>query len=144
MPRLRVESDSERERHANWLELFFDLVFVVAITELSHTLEAHLTLTGLWQFVLLFIPCWWAWTLVTFYIDRFDADDVKHRLLILAAMLSILFLATNVHNVFAVNSAASRNGAIDFALAYITTRTIVHMFAPRGTSRSPAPVSMSI
>ncbi len=145
LPRLRGESDSERERHANWLELFFDLVFVVAITELSHTLAAHLTLTGLWQFVLLFIPCWWAWTLVTFYIDRFDADDVKHRLLILAAMLSILFLATNVHNVFAVNGTASRNGATNFALAYITTRTIVLLLYVRAARHVPiARISLNV
>lgn len=118
-PRLRAESDSERERHANWLELFFDLVFVVAVTELSHTLETHLTLTGFWQFVVLFVPCWWAWTMFTFYIDRYDVDDVVHRLAILGGMLSILFLSANIHNVF------SGKGSVWFALSYVAIRSIV-------------------
>jgi low temperature requirement protein LtrA len=122
-PRLRVESDSERERHANWLELFFDLVFVFAITELSHILEANLSIAGFWEFALLFVPCWWAWTLVTFYIDRFDADDVKHRVLILGAMLAIIFLAASSHNVF--TEGKQLEGATSFALAYIATRSIV-------------------
>ncbi|NEU71075.1 low temperature requirement protein A [Hassallia byssoidea VB512170] len=119
-PRLRVDSDEEGLRHASWIELFFDLVFVVAIAELSHTLETHLSLIGFLQFAALFVPCWWAWTLFTFYADRYDTDDVVHRLLILSGMLAIIFLAANVHNAF-------NNGAIGFTLAYVATRSIVLM-----------------
>jgi hypothetical protein len=45
-PRLRTLTDAEEERHASWLELFFDLVFVVAIAELSHELVVNHTLNG--------------------------------------------------------------------------------------------------
>lgn len=58
-PRLRVTSDEERERHASWMELFFDLVFVVAITQLSSYLKQNLTLVGFLEFAALFVPCWW-------------------------------------------------------------------------------------
>lgn len=79
-------------RHATWLELFFDLIYVVAIREvthvLSHTHEGHLDPLQFWKFVLVFIPLWWIWASHTMYANRFDADDRKHRL----ATLVIMFL----------------------------------------------------
>jgi low temperature requirement protein LtrA len=80
-PSLRSSSDEEQLRHASWVELFFDLVFVVVISELSHTLAAHLSWVGFLQFAALFVPCWWAWTIYTFYVDRYDTDDVLYRVL---------------------------------------------------------------
>ncbi|MGF6272388.1 low temperature requirement protein LtrA [Massilia sp. UYP11] len=79
-------------RHATWLELFFDLIFVVTIGDvthiLSHTHEGHLDPVQFWKFVLIFIPLWWIWASHTMYANRFDADDRKHRL----ATLVIMFL----------------------------------------------------
>lgn len=117
-PRLRVTSDGERDSHASWIELFFDLVFVVVIAELSHNLKENLSVVGFLEFAALFVPCWWAWVLFTFYADRYDTDDVIHRLLILSGMLAIIFLAANIHNAFG-------EGAVGFALAYVTFRSIV-------------------
>jgi Bacterial low temperature requirement A protein (LtrA) len=48
-PRLRTAADEE-DRHASWLELFFDLVFVVAITELSHQLAVDHSADGFLRF----------------------------------------------------------------------------------------------
>lgn len=82
----------EANRHATWLEAFFDLIFVVAIDDvtqiLSHTQDGHLDLLQFWKFVLIFIPLWWVWSSHTMYANRFDADDRKHRL----ATLVIMFL----------------------------------------------------
>lgn len=117
-PRLRVEVDEESENHASWTELFFDLVFVVVIAELSHTLEKHLSLLGFVQFAAIFVPCWWAWVLFTFYVDRYDTDDPPHRLLVLSGMLAVIFLAATVHNAF-------NEGAIAFVLSYLAVRSIV-------------------
>jgi low temperature requirement protein LtrA len=79
-------------RHATWLECFFDLIFVVTIGDvthvLSHTHEGHLDPLQFWKFVLIFIPLWWIWASHTTYANRFDADDRKHRL----ATLFIMFL----------------------------------------------------
>jgi len=81
-------------RHATWLECFFDLIFVVAIDDvthiLSHTHEGHLDPLQFWKFVLVFIPLWWIWASHTIYANRFDADDRKHRL----ATLLLMFLLT--------------------------------------------------
>jgi low temperature requirement protein LtrA len=125
-PRLRVDSDGEGSDRASWIELFFDLVFVVVIAELSHTLEEHLDWTGLIQFAGLFVPCWWAWVLVTFYVDRYETDDPLHRLSILAAMLATIFLGANVHNAF-------DSGAIGFVLSYVAIRSIVLVLYWRAT-----------
>lgn len=82
----------EANRRATWLELFFDLIFVVAIDDvthvLSHTREGHLDPFQFWKFVLVFIPLWWIWASHTIYANRFDTDDRKHRL----ATLFIMFL----------------------------------------------------
>ncbi|MGZ5202886.1 MAG: low temperature requirement protein A [Telluria sp.] len=80
------------DRRATWLELFFDLIYVVTMGEvthiLSHTHEGHLAPLQFWKFVLIFIPLWWIWVSHTMYANRFDADDGKHRL----ATLFIMFL----------------------------------------------------
>ncbi len=82
----------DRNRHATWLELFFDLIFVVTIGDvthiLSHTHDGHLDPLQFWKFVLIFVPLWWIWASHTMYANRFDADDRKHRL----ATLFIMFL----------------------------------------------------
>jgi low temperature requirement protein LtrA len=81
-PQLRVTIESEGINHASWIELFFDLVCVIVIAELSNYLSEHLSFSGFVQFAALFVPCWWAWVLFTFYIDRYDTDDVPHRSLV--------------------------------------------------------------
>ena len=68
-PRLRTVAEVG-ERHASWLELFFDLVFVVAITELSHYLVTDHSAAGFLRFAALFIPVYVAWQGYTVYSDR--------------------------------------------------------------------------
>lgn len=85
-PRLRA-GESE-ERRATWFEVFFDPVFVVVIAQLTSGRAADPTVTGIVRFAGLFIPLWWAWVLFTYYCDRFDTDDLAHRLLMLASMLA--------------------------------------------------------
>ena len=97
-PRLRTlaEEDAGEERHASWLELFFDLVFVVAIAELSHELLVNHTLNGFAIFAALFVPVFVAWQGFSFYADRFDTDDVFFRVCMLAAMLAVAALKASV------------------------------------------------
>ena len=60
-PRLRTLEDAGDERHATWLELFFDLVFVVAIAQLADGLAEDPSLRGFLIFAGLFVAVWWAW-----------------------------------------------------------------------------------
>src|ERR671931_1803877 len=91
-PRLRTAAD-EGERHASWLELFFDLVFVVAITELSQALVADHSAGGFLRFAALFVPVWVAWQGYMAYATRFDTDDLGFRLAYFGAMLAIAAIA---------------------------------------------------
>src|SRR3712207_4599725 len=90
---LKPDSPQQQERHATWLELFYDLIFVIAINQLTTFFSKDLTLLSLWQFVLLFIPIWWAWTGHTMYANRFEIDDQTHRILTIAQVLGTLFIA---------------------------------------------------
>jgi low temperature requirement protein LtrA len=116
-PRLRT-LETEEDRRATWLELFFDLVFVVAIAELGTRLSGDVTLGGFLEFVALFVPVWWAWAGFTFYANRFDTDDLLYRLLVLAAMFGVAAMATNVHDVFEGDSGG-------FALSYVFVRSLL-------------------
>ena len=116
-PRLRTVEDVPG-RHATWLELFFDLVFVVAVAQLAEQLAEHHEGRGLFEFLVLFVPVWWAWTGFTYYANRFDTDDLVYRLLCLTAMFAVAALATNVHHAFS-------GGADGFALAYVSVRLVI-------------------
>ncbi len=87
-------------RQATWLELFFDLIFVVALGKithlLSHTHDGHLT-PGVWpHFFLVFIPMWWIWVGHTVFSNRFDADTRPHRVATLFLMLLLMVASLQV------------------------------------------------
>jgi low temperature requirement protein LtrA len=117
-PRLRTVEEGFEERHATWLELFFDLVFVVAVAELGQNLTHDPTLHGFLLYVGLFIPVIWAWAGFTFYANRFDTDDLTYRLLILLAMFAVAALATNTPN-------AIEEGGRAFAVSYVFVRLVL-------------------
>jgi len=117
-PRLRIGEDSEEERRATWLELFYDLVFVVAVSQLAHNLNEDISLSGLFGFVVLFIPVWWSWIGTTFYANRFDSDDVGHRLLIAIQMLTAAAMAINIHHGLGESSPG-------FAISYALGRGVL-------------------
>jgi low temperature requirement protein LtrA len=117
-PRLQTLGESGR-RHATWLELFFDLVFVVAIAELSHQLVLDHSVGGYLRFIALFIPVFIAWQGFSFYADRFDTDDLAFRMVIFVAMLAIAAMAVLIGDV-----ARGHNSAA-FVLAYVTLRSLL-------------------
>ena len=62
------------EQHATTLELFYDLVFVFAITQVSHLLLDHLTWEGAGQSLLVLLVVWWAWNYTTWVTNELDPD----------------------------------------------------------------------
>ena len=83
-------------RHATWLELFFDLVFVASISVITHHLahvhDGHLEGEQIILYFTEFIPVWWIWATHTLYANRFDTDSRTHRV----ASLVIMFLMTTL------------------------------------------------
>jgi low temperature requirement protein LtrA len=105
-------------RHATWLELFNDLVFVVVIFQLAHYLEEDFTFYGFFGFLALFVPVWWSWIGVVFYATRFETDDLGHRILVLLQMVGAAAMAVFV-------SDALGNDSAGFALSYAAIRIIL-------------------
>lgn len=132
-PELRVDED---ERRVSWLELFFDLVFVVVISQLAHHLAAHLSLSDFFGYVLQFVAVWWVWIGGTYYNERFEAHDLSYRLFVFLMMLPPAAMA-----VFA--SQGLDKASAQFALAYVAARILIIALWLNGGYHNPVfrPVS---
>jgi low temperature requirement protein LtrA len=133
-PRLRIGAGAEGERHATWLELFYDLLFAAVVAQLTFELSQDLSGFGVLTFVVLCVPVWWAWVGQSFYATRFDTDDLGHRLFIIAQMFAVAAMAVNVH-------AGLGRGSAGFALSYAAVRFILvgeylgaHIWVPAARS----------
>lgn len=96
--RQRGTADSNR---VAMVELFFDLVFVFAVTQLSHTLLEQLTLQGALQTLLLFLAVWWLWIFTSWVTNWLDPDRTPVRVLLFALMLGGLLLSSSIPHAFA-------------------------------------------
>jgi low temperature requirement protein LtrA len=85
-----ARSHAEEHRQASWLELFFDLSFVVAVaqaaSQFEHSLSAGQPGDGLIGYLVVFGAIWWAWMAFTWFANVFDTDDVPYRLLMMVMM----------------------------------------------------------
>jgi low temperature requirement protein LtrA len=84
---------TDEERSASRLELFFDLAFVLVVAELAIALRTDVSVSGEATFAGLFTLVWWSWVSSTLYANRFDHDDVVYRLYKLASMAAVIGLA---------------------------------------------------
>jgi low temperature requirement protein LtrA len=129
----RSECAEETERRASWMELFYDLVFVAAISSLAQALYQHSTWLGIAQFILLFTALWSAWVAGTFYADRFDSDDPYHRCMYFAQMLCIVFVALFIQHGFEEKSQqlAITYTALWVLITLLYTRVVVGLRSSR-------------
>lgn len=109
-------------------ELLFDLIYVFAVTQLSHYLLHHLTLTGALETLLLWFAVWLAWQYTAWVTNWFNPDTRQIRLLLFAIMLLGLFAAA------ALPQAFGERGLI-FALFYVAIQvgrsvTVLRLLAP--------------
>ena len=94
-----------------YVELFFDLVFVFAVTQISHTLLAHFTLLGALQVTVLFLAVWWVWVFTSWITNWLNPEKTPVRLLLFAMMLGGLVLSTSIPTAF-------EERGLWFAIAY--------------------------
>ena len=116
-PRVYADVDDSL-RHATWLELFFDLVFVVAIAELGGYLHEHLTLVGFLHFAGLFAIVWWIWLDISYFSDTYDTEDPMSMAMMLGAMFGVVFLSQTVEGAFA-------GGSFAFGVAVFVLRSFL-------------------
>ena len=123
--RERVEGE---EAKVEFVELFFDLVFVFAVTQISHALLAHLTLLGAFEAAFLLLAVWWVWVYTSWVTNWTDPRQQSVRLLLFALMLAGLLLTTSIPEAFGERS-------LLFATAYVAMqvgRTLFMLWALRG------------
>lgn len=101
---MRSRSPDEVHRAATPLELFFDLVFVVAVAQagsrLHHGLaEAHIA-EAIASYAMVFFAIWWAWMNFTWFASAYDTDDVPYRLAVFVQLTGALILAAGIPAAF--------------------------------------------
>ena len=100
-----------------FVELFFDLVFVYAVTQITSLLHANLTLIGTGRSLLILWLVWWAWTQFTWTLNPADTTDNAVRLITLTAVGAAFFMAQAVPDAF-------NGGEVWFAVAYVIVRIL--------------------
>lgn len=111
-----------------FVELFFDLVFVFAITQISHTLLAHLTWLGALQAAILLGAVWWAWIDTSWITNWLDPERPLVRVMLFSLMGAGLVLSTSLPDAF------GEKGLV-FAIAFTTLqigRGLFTLWAVRG------------
>jgi low temperature requirement protein LtrA len=100
------------EQRVTPLELFFDLVYVFAVTQLSHRLLEHLSVRGTLETLMLLLVVWGVWVYTAWFTNWFDPDRLVVRLVLVAVMLASLLMSV------AIPEAFGERGLM-FALAYV-------------------------
>jgi len=125
-----------------YAELFFDLVFVFAVTQISHTLLGDFTPLGVVHVTLLFLAVWWVWVYTSWITNWLDPEKTPVRLLLFSLTLGGLVLSTSIPAAFdgrglwfAIAYAAMQVGKTVFLwLSTTPSQSLARMNAARITS----------
>ena len=111
------ERHLEHEHRVTVLELFFDLIFVFAITQVTGFLASDLSLAGMGRGVMLIAALWWAWVAYSWLTNTLNAEDAAPRVTVFLAMGAMLVASLAVPRAFGAD-------AIPFAVAYLVVRVL--------------------
>ena len=128
---------AEQEKRVTWAELFFDLVFVFAITQLSALLHEDHSWAGVGRSLILFVPIYWGWVGTTIYANLSDVDTPLERLAIFAVGLSSLMMSLGVVEAF------GERGVL-FGAGYLSLRIVLALAVFRGWRMSPNAFSVGL
>src|SRR5580704_10907944 len=95
----RPQAANQHSR-VTYAELFFDLVFVFAVTQVSHTLLGRFTPLGAVQTTLLFLAVWWVWVYTSWITNWLNPERTPVRILLFLLMLGGLVLSTSIPKAF--------------------------------------------
>ena len=127
-----MERSSADEKRVAPLELFFDLVFVFALTQVTKLMSDNPTWTGLGRGMLVLALLWWAWGAYAWLTNYIAADEDRERLLVFGAMAAFLVAALAVPHAF-------DDDALVFAVAYASARWLhIFIFAEATKTSTPA------
>ncbi|MDX6692218.1 MAG: hypothetical protein QOG15_3675 [Solirubrobacteraceae bacterium] len=112
---LRFRSDDEQR--ATTVELFFDLVFVFAITQLATLLRHDLSFVGAGRVLFLLLVVWWAWIYTTWMTNWFDPAHLSVRLVLIVCMLAAFLMAIAIPHAFDSRAALFAGGYVVLQIA---------------------------
>jgi low temperature requirement protein LtrA len=121
------EVEPDPEHRVTPLELFFDLVFVFAITQVTSLLADDPSWGGVLRGMLVLAALWWAWTGYAWLTSAMDVDEGGVRLAMLASLGAMLVVALAVPGAFG-------DDAVIFAVAYLFVR-LLHLVLSAIVSR---------
>jgi low temperature requirement protein LtrA len=138
------ETEGGEARHAGWVELFYDLLFVVFVAQLAHPLVGHPSWAAAGVLLVLFLPAWWVWVGSTLYTNLTGEITAARRIDVLVQMAILLVMAASA------SQAVNGHPAL-FACAYAASRVDVVVFRllvrgrwPVGGSNWPLLVSAAL
>jgi low temperature requirement protein LtrA len=130
-----AETQPDDERRVSALELFFDLVFVFAITRTTELLGEDPTFTGLLHGLLVLAVVWWAWDGYAWLTNEVDTERDSVRLSIFAAMAAMLVVALAIPGSFGADATL-------FAVAYAAVRLVHVVLYAQGSGRTGSAVAI--
>lgn len=116
----------ERDKRVEPLELFFDLVFVFAITQVTARLSARPTWGGLLHGMLILAAIWWAWAAYAWLTNEIDSRRWEVRLAVFASMAAMLVASLSIPRAF-------ESDALAFGCAYLVVRLLHIVLFAQGT-----------
>jgi low temperature requirement protein LtrA len=119
--------DPGEEQRATALELFYDLAFVFAITQVSHLLLDDVSWTGVAKALLVLMVVWWAWNYTTWVTNELDPDSLVVRAVLMVVMLLSLLMAVAIPHAFGED-------ALLFAGSYVGIQVGRHLFLTFGSA----------
>jgi low temperature requirement protein LtrA len=114
---IELEAEFEEEHQVTSLELFFDLVFVFAVTQVTGLMSDDPTWAGVGRGLLILAALWWAWGAYAWLTNEIDPDEGSARLAMLGAMAAMFVAALAVPHAFDTD-------AVLFGIAYFTVRVL--------------------
>ncbi len=130
-PLLSPETGAEEERKTSYLELFFDLVFVFAFTQVTALILEDTSPEGFLRAALVLAMVWWAWSAYTWMTNAIDIENAVTRLIMFTAMAAGFFMALAVPDAY-------QDEAAWFAVAYFVVRILQTALYAWGVRRDPA------
>lgn len=133
---LRRPESGERAERVTFVELFFDLVFVFALTQLSRLIGDDQTLTGAVESLVLVLALWWVWVSTSWVTNWLDPERLAVRLSLIGFALLAFVAAVSVAESFG-------DRALAFAIAYVVLQLLRTLFMVAATWRHDRDVALS-
>ena len=130
-PLVEESTEAEEERKTSYIELFFDLVFVFAFTQVTALILEDTSPQGFLRSALVLAMVWWAWSAYAWMTNAIDVENAVTRLIMFAAMAAGFFMALAVPDAF-------QDEAAWYAVAYFVVRVLnstLYAWGVRGPTR---------